>query len=91
VRALVVDVLVALGIAGELLCCVGLVVFRTAFDRLHYAMAATTLPPVLVAAAVVVAEGRNSSSANAIAAAAFLFVLNPVASIAVARAARAEE
>jgi len=91
VRSIAVDVLVALGVAGELVCCLGLAVFRNVFDRLHYAMAATTLPPIFVAAAVVVAEGRNSSSANALAAAAFLFVLNPVAAIAVARAARAAE
>ena len=90
-RSIAVDVLVALGVAGELVCCLGLAVFRNVFDRLHYAMAATTLPPILVAAAVVVAEGRNSSSANALAAAAFLFVLNPVAAIAVARAAREAE
>jgi monovalent cation/proton antiporter MnhG/PhaG subunit len=91
VHGLVVGVLIALGVAGELLCCFALVVFRNVFDRLHYAMASSTLPPVLVAAAVVVEEGWNVSSVNTLAAAAFLFVLNPVAAIAAGRAARAAE
>ncbi len=88
-RQATVEVLVGLGVAGELLCCLGLVAMRDVFDRLHYAMAATTVPPSLIAAAVVVEEGWNASAVNALAVAAFLFVLNPVAAIATARAARA--
>lgn len=87
-RQLAVDVLVALGVGGQLLCCVGVAVMRDVFDRLHFAMAAATLPPLLVAAAVVVEEGWGSSAINALAAAALLFVLSPAAAVATGRAAR---
>src|SRR5207253_1753804 len=55
-HSLVIDVLVGAGVAGELLCCLGLVLMRNVFDRLHYAMASTAVPPFLIAAAVVVEE-----------------------------------
>lgn len=87
-RLLTVDVLVALGVGGQLLCCIGVAVMRDVFDRLHFAMAASTVPPLLVAAAVVVDQGWNSAAVNAIAAAALLFVLGPVSAIAIAVAAR---
>ena len=86
---LVIDVLVAAGVAGELACCVGLVLMRDVFDRLHYAMAATTLPPFLIAAAVVVEEDWTQPAINALLIAAALFVANPVLATATARAARA--
>lgn len=87
-RALAVDVLVGLGVGTELICCLALLVFRDVFDRLHYAMASTSVPPLLIAAAVLVEEGWNSSSINALAVAAFLLLLNPAAAVAIARAAR---
>ena len=87
-RQLAVDVLVALGVGGQLLCCIGIAVMRDVFDRLHFALAASTVPPLLVATAVVVEQGWDSSAINAIAAAAMLFVLGPVAAIAVGVAAR---
>ena len=83
-----VDVLLALGVALELLCCVGVVVMRTTFDRLHYAAAGTTVPAFLVLAAVLVREGFSSGGLDAIAAVALLFLLNPVLVVATARAAR---
>lgn len=83
-----VDVLLALGVAGELLCIAGVVAMRTVFARLHYAAAATTVPAWLVLAAVLVREHVSSGGLQAIAAVAFLFLLNPVLTIATARAAR---
>jgi multicomponent Na+:H+ antiporter subunit G len=85
---LVLGVLVGLGVAGELLCCVGLVVMRNVYDRLHYAMAATTVPPFLIAAAVIVEEAWTQPGINALVVAAALFLLNPVLAHATARAAR---
>lgn len=85
---LAVDVLVAAGVAGELLCCVGLLVMRDVFDRLHYVMASTTVPPFLIAAAVVVEEDWTQPAINALVIAAVLFVANPVLVSATARAAR---
>jgi monovalent cation/proton antiporter MnhG/PhaG subunit len=83
-----VNVLLALGVVLELLCCVGVVVMRTTYDRLHYAAAGTTVPAFLVLAAVLVREGVSSGGLQAIAAVAFMFLLNPVLVTATARAAR---
>jgi multisubunit Na+/H+ antiporter MnhG subunit len=62
-RDCAVAVLVALGVAGELVCCLGVLAMRSAIDRLHYASAATAVGPALVAAAVCVREGVVSSQA----------------------------
>lgn len=89
---LLVDVLLALGVAGELLCVAGVLVMRTTFDRLHYAAAATTVPAFLVLAAALVREHLSSGGLEAIAAVGLLFLLNPALVIATARAAhRADE
>jgi multisubunit Na+/H+ antiporter MnhG subunit len=60
-RDYAVDVLVAGGVAMELICCLGLLAMRNAIDRLHYAGAAATLGPALIACAVCVREGLVSS------------------------------
>jgi multisubunit Na+/H+ antiporter MnhG subunit len=60
-RDYAVDVLVAGGVAAELVCCLGVLAMRNAIDRLHYAGAAATLGPALVASAVCVREGLVSS------------------------------
>jgi multisubunit Na+/H+ antiporter MnhG subunit len=86
--ALVVDVLLALGVAGELLCVLGVLVMRTTLDRLHYAAAATTVPAFLVLAAVLVREHVTSGGLQAIAAVGLLFLLNPALVIATARASQ---
>jgi multicomponent Na+:H+ antiporter subunit G len=85
---LAIDVLVALGVGTELLCCAGLVVMRDVYDRLHYAMAATTLPPFLLAAAVIVEEDWTQPGINALVVAVALFLINPVLAHAVARVAQ---
>lgn len=83
-----VDVLLAAGVALELLCCVGVVVMRTTFDRLHYASAGTTVPAFLILAAVLVREHLSSGGMEAIAAVGLLFLLNPILLTATARAVR---
>jgi multisubunit Na+/H+ antiporter MnhG subunit len=88
---LAVDVLLALGVAGELLCVVGVLVMRTTFDRLHYASAATSVPAFLVLAAVIVREHVTAGGLEAIAAVALLFLLNPAVVLATAMAARRVE
>lgn len=85
---IVVDVLVAVGVAGELGCALGLVLMRDVFDRLHYSMAASTVPPFLITAAVIVEEKWTQPAINALLAAVALFVINPVLAHATARAAR---
>jgi multisubunit Na+/H+ antiporter MnhG subunit len=84
----VVDVLLALGVAAELVCCAGVVVMRTSEDRLHYAAAGASVGPVLVLAALIVREGLASQGLEAIAAVAILFVASPVLTHAIGRAIR---
>jgi multisubunit Na+/H+ antiporter MnhG subunit len=85
---LAVDVLLAVGVAAELLCVAGVLVMRTTLDRLHYAAAATTVPAFLVLVAALVREHMSAGGLQAIAAVALLFLLNPALVIATARAAR---
>jgi monovalent cation/proton antiporter MnhG/PhaG subunit len=84
---LAVDILLALGVAAELLCVAGILVMRTTLDRLHYAAACTTVPAFLVLAAILVREHLTSGGIEAIAAVALMFVLNPAVVITTARAA----
>jgi monovalent cation/proton antiporter MnhG/PhaG subunit len=84
----IVDALLGLGVATELLCVAGIVVMRTTYDRLHYAAAGTTVPAFLVLAAVLVREHLRSGGLEAIAAVALLFLLNPVLVTTTARAAQ---
>jgi monovalent cation/proton antiporter MnhG/PhaG subunit len=86
---LALDVLVGAAVAGELLCCLGLVVMRNVYDRLHYAMAAATVPPFLIAAAVILEEDWTQPGINALLIAVALFLISPVLAHATARAARA--
>jgi multisubunit Na+/H+ antiporter MnhG subunit len=85
---LVVDVLLVLGVAGELLCVAGVLVMRTTFDRLHYVAAATTVPAFLILVAALVREHLSAGGLEAITAVGLLFLLNPALVIATARAAR---
>jgi multisubunit Na+/H+ antiporter MnhG subunit len=85
---LAVDVLLGLGVAGELLCVAGVLVMRTTFDRLHYAAAATSVPAFLILAATLVREHVTAAGIEAIAAVGLLFLLNPAVLIATAMAAR---
>jgi multisubunit Na+/H+ antiporter MnhG subunit len=85
---LAVDVLLGLGVAAELLCVAGVVVMRTTLDRLHYAGAATSVPPFLVLLATLVRVHMSAGGLQAIATAGLLFLLNPALVIATARAAR---
>lgn len=87
-RDLAIDVLLGLGVAGELLCIAGVVVMRTTFDRLHYAAASTTVPAFLVLVAAILKQHFTASGLEAFAAVALLFVLNPALVVATARAAR---
>ena len=87
-RALGVDVMVAAAVVAELLCCLGLVVMRDVYDRLHFALAASAVPPFLIAAAVVVEEDWTQPGINALLIAVALFFVSPVLAHATARAAR---
>jgi monovalent cation/proton antiporter MnhG/PhaG subunit len=86
-----VDILLALGVAAELLCCIGLVVMRTTADRLHYASAGYTVGPFLILAAILVREQLSSIGLDSLAFVAVVFVPAPILVHATARAIRASE
>jgi multisubunit Na+/H+ antiporter MnhG subunit len=85
---LVVDSLLVLAVASAAVCVLGLLAGRAAIDRLHYAGAATSVPPALIAAAVVADQGISAPSLNAIVVALLLLVLGSVLTHATARVAR---
>jgi monovalent cation/proton antiporter MnhG/PhaG subunit len=90
-RDVTVDILLAAGVTAELLCCLGVVVMRTTFDRLHYTAAGTTVGPFCILAAVLVREGFGQIGLDAIAAVVVLFLAGPLVIHATARAARTLE
>jgi monovalent cation/proton antiporter MnhG/PhaG subunit len=90
-RDLIVDILLAAGVGAELICCLGVLVMRNVFDRLHYAGAAATVGPIMIGAAVMVRESVSAGGLSTIATVALLFLLAPVVQIATARAARRVE
>jgi len=87
-RDLLVDVFLGLGVGCQIVCCVGVLVMRNVFDRLHYAGAGTTLGPVLIGTAVLIRESVSAGGLETVATVALVFLLNPVLTIATARAAR---
>ena len=92
-KAIVVDILLVATVSAELLCVVGVLAGATVYDRIHYAAATTSLPPVLVFVAIVLRQPHPYTSPvwNALFVAVTLFVLNGVLTHAVARVARQRE
>ena len=86
-RDVIVDILLVLGVAAQLVCCLGVLAMRNPFDRLHYSAAATTIGPILIGAAILVRASVSAAGLQTIATVAVLFLLNPVVEIATARAA----
>ena len=89
-RAALVGVLLFAGVGVELLCCLGVVTMRGAFDRLHYTSPAS-FGAVLVAAAILVHEGFSMVADKALLLAALLLVLSPLLVHVTARSARLRE
>ena len=83
----VVGVLLAIGVALELIFCIGVLLARDALDRLHYAAAAATAGPVLLGAAILFDERLSAAGVSTIVTVGFLVLLSPVLTIATARAA----
>jgi len=96
---LAVDALLGVGVAAELLCVAGLLLMRSVYDRLHYAATATVLGPGAIGSAIVMREcvspsggvELTSGGLEALCGALLLFLLNPVLTHAIARAARLQE
>ena len=75
------------GVAVELLCCIGVLVMRGPYARLHYT-APAGIGALLVAVAVLVRQGFSLIGDQALLLAAFVLVTAPVLSHVTARAAR---
>lgn len=86
-RDLAVDVLLAAGVLCQLVCCLGVLLGRTVFDRLHYSAASTTLGPFCIGAAILVRESVSSAGIETIVTVLLLFLVSPVLTVATARAA----
>ena len=80
--------LLALAVAAQAVCCIGVLVMRTSADKLHYAAAGATLGPFAILAAVIVREHLSSQSLQTIAAVGFMFLASPVVVHALGRAIR---
>jgi monovalent cation/proton antiporter MnhG/PhaG subunit len=87
VMDLVIDVLLAIGVAVQLMCVVGVVAMPDVFGRLHFvAPAVVGLLPI--AAAIALQEGPSALGIKAAFVWAFLLLFGPVTAHATARAAR---
>jgi monovalent cation/proton antiporter MnhG/PhaG subunit len=85
---LLVDVFLVFGVSCQFVCCLGVLVFRNVFDRLHFAGAGTTLGPLLIGAAVLVRQTTSAAGITTMVIMVALLVLGPALVIATARAAR---
>jgi monovalent cation/proton antiporter MnhG/PhaG subunit len=89
-REVLVDVFLVSGVALVLISCLGVAVFREAYDRLHYG-APSALGAILIAVAVVIKESFSLVGDKAILVAAVLLVMAPIVTHAIGRAARTAE
>ncbi|HEX8134128.1 MAG TPA: monovalent cation/H(+) antiporter subunit G [Actinomycetes bacterium] len=87
-RGVLVAALLVVGVGVTLACCVGVLVMRDAYDRLHYTAPAATIAPLAIAAAIVLQERLSAAGIKALLVALALLVTNPVLTHATARAAR---
>ena len=88
--SVVVAALLIAGVAIELLCCLGVLVMRDPYARLHYT-APAGVGALLIAIAVVVRQGFSLIGNKALLLALFVLVSAPVLSHVTARAARIRE
>jgi len=86
-REVVVAVLLVLGVALQLLACLGLIVMRDSFARLHY-LAPAGFGVVAIAGAILVEESFSVIGDKAIATAAVVLLTGPVLAHVTARSAR---
>ena len=88
ILSVVVDLLLGVAVAAQLICAAGLALSRTAADRLHYASAGYTVGPVGVLVAILVRQRLDSAGLGAIAAVGLLFLTGPLVVHATGRAVR---
>ncbi|HEX5223844.1 MAG TPA: monovalent cation/H(+) antiporter subunit G [Solirubrobacteraceae bacterium] len=89
-RTVFVDILLVAGVIVLLLCAAGVLVMRSAYDRLHYASAAGW-GAALIAASILVHNSLSLIANKALATAFVLLVCGPVLGHVTARALRIRE
>ena len=90
VRHVIVDVFLWLGVALTLIGCLGVVLMRSVYDRLHFS-SPPTLGAACIAIAVVVQKSFSLVGDKSILVAVLLIVLSPLLTHAAGRAARVVE
>jgi monovalent cation/proton antiporter MnhG/PhaG subunit len=86
VSSVAVGLLLVVGVAIELACCLGVLVMHDAHDKLHYIGPAAILGPIAVAAAIVVRESWSQAGIKAVITAVLMIIANPVLTHATGRA-----
>lgn len=87
VASVIVGLLLAVAVAVELLCCIGLVAARDVFDRLHFVGPAATLAPIVAGLAVFARHSSLQSCIKTVLIVLALLMISPVLTHATARAA----
>jgi monovalent cation/proton antiporter MnhG/PhaG subunit len=82
-----VDVFLTVGVAAQLVSCLGVVVFPNVFDRLHFVGAGSTLGPLFVGAAVLTRYTTSAGGISTIVTMAVLVLFGPMLVVAAGRAA----
>ena len=86
-RHVISDVFLWIGVALNLISCLGVLVMRDVHERLHYS-SPTALGAVCIAVAVVVKESFSLIGDKAILVAVFLLIVSPIVTHATVRGAR---
>ncbi len=86
-----VEVLLAIGVISALLCCLGILIMPSVYERLHYMATVATVSAFAVLAAVVVEEGWGQATIKTILVCIVLLMINAVLTHATARAARVRD
>jgi multicomponent Na+:H+ antiporter subunit G len=89
-RHVISDVFLWIGVALNLIACLGVLVMRDTLERLHYT-APALLGAICIAVAVVIKDSFSLTGDKAILIALFLIVASPIVTHATARAARIDQ
>ena len=90
-RTVAVAALLTVGVGVELACCLGVLLMRGVYDKLHFTAPATTIGSLAIALAVIVHESFSQAGLKALLIFLILLVANPVLTHATARAARVRQ
>ncbi|MFB3917113.1 MAG: cation:proton antiporter [Terriglobales bacterium] len=87
-RQTAIDVLLWIGTMTTVICCLGMLVMKDFFEKLHYMATVATISAFAILAAVLLQEGWGQAGVKAILVCGVLLLMNSVLTHATARAAR---